>query len=346
MKKQKVLKTAQYIFFLALAVVLVLFAFKDVSLNDIADDLKKANYLWVLASLIIAVVSHLSRTARWNLLIEPLGYKPHFRNTFMSLMFGYFANYAFPRIGEFTRCASLGKKENIPVDKLFGTVIIERVADLTSLLLIVFMLIVFRLEFFGKFFHDNVYSPISVKIIKLFDLSYAFYISAALIFIASIVLIVVFWNKIKRFKIYTKVKDLTKNVVSGIATIYKMKRFWEFIFHTLIVWLTYIGMTYTLFFTIPETSSLKIVDALFILVAGGLAISAPVQASGLGAYHWIVAMALTIYGIEYSTGIAWATISHTSMTLLYLVFGPLSIFGLSAWKGKGIKIKNETKQNN
>ena len=48
-------------------------------------------------------------------------------------MVGYLSNYALPRLGEVTRCVTLGKREKIPVDSLIGTVIIERVIDLVML---------------------------------------------------------------------------------------------------------------------------------------------------------------------------------------------------------------------
>ena len=84
----------------------------------------------------------ISRALRWILLIEPLGYKPSSRNAILAVITAYFANIAMPRLGEITRCGSLNKTDNIPMDKLIGTVITERVIDfLTLLLLIAFVLI-------------------------------------------------------------------------------------------------------------------------------------------------------------------------------------------------------------
>ena len=59
------------------------------------------------------------------------------------MMTGYLANMALPRIGEVSKCVALGKKEKIPVDQLFGTVVIERFIDFLSLLsIMVIMLII------------------------------------------------------------------------------------------------------------------------------------------------------------------------------------------------------------
>jgi len=86
------------------------------------------------------------------LLVEPLGFKPTFWHTYHALMIGYLSNFALPRLGEVTRCVTLGRREKIPVDSLFGTVIIERVIDLLMLLLIMLVLLVSWMEKFGAFF--------------------------------------------------------------------------------------------------------------------------------------------------------------------------------------------------
>lgn len=107
------------------------FAFKDIDLKNLWLNLKQANFLWVIVALIFGFASHLVRAYRWNLLIEPMGYKPRLLYTMYAVMIGYFANLAFPRIGEVTRCASLNRSDKIPLESLLGTVIAERAIDST-----------------------------------------------------------------------------------------------------------------------------------------------------------------------------------------------------------------------
>ena len=89
-------------------------AFKDISLSKLAEDFRNAKYSWVVLSLFIGLLSHIIRAYRWNLLIRPLGYKPGLLNSYFAVTIGYLANFAFPRLGEVTRCASLSKTEKIP----------------------------------------------------------------------------------------------------------------------------------------------------------------------------------------------------------------------------------------
>ena len=87
-----------------------------------------------LTSLILGILSHLSRAYRWQFLLEPLGYKPRFANSIMAVLIAYLLNLVIPRSGEFARAASVKKYENIPFEKAFGTIVAERVADVIILL--------------------------------------------------------------------------------------------------------------------------------------------------------------------------------------------------------------------
>ena len=98
----------------------------------------------------------------------------------------------------------------------------------------------------------------------------------------------------------------------------------EFIIHTVIIWLCYIMMTWVVVFAMKETSSLTFVDGIFLLVIGGLGMSAPVTA-GFGAYHWIVSRGMVyVYGYTLEQGGAYAILAHESNSILLILLGALS----------------------
>lgn len=301
------------------------FAFRGISFESLMEDFKNARYSWVFLSLGFAFIAYVSRAIRWNLIIEPLGYHPNLKNTFFSMMVGYLANFAFPRIGEITRCATLGRKEKIPVDKLVGTVIVERVVDFLSLLVLLAILIIFRFETFGQFFRENVFVPLGNKITRTLDFSYIIWIVVGAIFIISLVSYIVFREQLSRVKIISKGKDIIKGIIEGLKTVYQLKNRGWFIFHSVFIWLNYWMMTWVVVFALPSTADLKIIDGLFILVIGGLAMSAPVQ-SGIGAFHWIVSRGIAaVYPwISIEEGLVFATISHESQSILAILLGSIS----------------------
>lgn len=102
---------------------------------NIPQTFKNANYLWVFLSLLIAWLSHVSRSIRWKYQLNALGYdKVKVKNMYHSVMIGYIMNLTIPRSGEFARGGFFAKKENKPFDKVFGTIVAERVIDVIMLL--------------------------------------------------------------------------------------------------------------------------------------------------------------------------------------------------------------------
>lgn len=310
--------------FLALGIVLLYFAFRGVALNDLASTLQKVNFWWIALSLFFAGISFLFRARRWMLLIEPLGFKPSFMNTYHSLMVGYLSNYALPRLGEVTRCVSLGKREKIPVDSLFGTVIVERVVDLIMLMLILLVLLFSWMEKFGAFFGEQVLQPLQEKLVELFGGTLVFWLMLGASFVLFVLLIYLFRKSLARFSLLQKIKGFISGVLDGLRTIYRMKRKWEFVLHSALIWFLYILMTWVVVYALEELSGLTFIDGMFLLVIGGLGMSAPVTA-GIGAYHWITSRGLMfVYGFSLETGTAYAILAHESNSLFTILLGAIS----------------------
>ena len=108
--KKKIFTILKYTFFLALGFFLVWWQFDKMSAlqkSQFYESLKNANYWLILPIVIMAILSHISRSVRWKILIEPMGYKPSTANTFYSVMSGYLANTFLPRAGEILKCSLL-----------------------------------------------------------------------------------------------------------------------------------------------------------------------------------------------------------------------------------------------
>ena len=312
---------------MALGILLLYLAFKGVEFDTLAEDLKNANYYWVLLSLLFALIGYISRAYRWKLLIEPLNYNPPVKNVFYAVMLGYLANLAFPRIGEISRCGALTKSDKIPMDSLIGTVIIERAIDLMVLLFFLLVIFIVKLESFGFFIKDNVFIPLSEKFINTVDFSIYYWLIIIVVAGTTIGLFYYFRKKFKRVKSIIKIRKIIRGVISGIKTVTKMRSRSAFLFHTVLIWVMYFLMTYVVIFSIPATQGLKPIDALFLLVIGGLGMSAPVQ-GGIGAFHWIISSGLTLYGISKADGLVFATIQHESQVVMVLILGTFSVLML------------------
>jgi len=241
------------------------------------------------------------------------------------MMVGYLANFAFPRIGEITRCGVLARTEGIPADKLFGTVIIERLIDMLMVFILLFILLIGRFEFFGSFLKEHILLPVWNMFTGITEKSFIFWLVLILVALSfAVLLFLLLRARPDSNPIILRMRKIIKGMISGIQTVYKMKRSWSFILHSLIIWISYWLMSYFAIFILPATSELQLIDGLFILVIGSFGFIAPVQ-GGIGAFHWIVSIGLTIYGISKEEGLAFATLLHGAQSLWTIFIGTVSM---------------------
>ena len=321
--KKKIFKILRFLLFLSIALVLLYFAFRGVDAGELRNSFVNARYGYVFLYLLIGLISILSRSQRWVIMIEPLHYKVSFWNSFYAVNTGYLANFAFPRLGEIIRCGSLSKAEKVPVDKLFGTVILERVIDMVILIVLLFVLVIGRFDYFGNFIKNNLYDPLIERLNESFGGTWILLLIIVSIPLLVIILYFMFRSRLSEIRMVQKIKSFIKGIIDGLKTIYKLKKRWSFIFHSLMIWACYWMMTYAALFVLPETSRLELIDALFLLVVGTLGWVVPVQ-GGIGAYHYMVVLGFTLYKIPREPALTYATLSHGSQMIMLIVLGAVS----------------------
>ncbi len=335
--RKTLIQAAKVIAFLAAGILLLWIAFRTVDFGSLRDSLTGANYMWLVLSVFFGIIAYLSRTRRWILLINPLGHNPGFRNTFHSMMSGYLANLALPRIGEITRCMALGKKENIPVDQLIGTVVLERTIDLLSMLVIMVGVFFTSGRKIKDYLNEAIIDPFREKVLDSFGSAWILWALIIGLSALSLFLLVRYKKKLRTIRFFSKMFDIAGGVVNGFRTILKLRRGWEFILHTILIWFSYAMMTWVVVFCLESTSHLSFGDSLFILVIGSLAMSAPVQ-GGIGAFHYFVSRGIAfVEGVSIEDASAYAILTHESQLLLVLVLGGVAFWMLSR---NNRKVKN------
>lgn len=331
--KRSILKIFNFFLFLSLGIFLLYLAFRGIDFQVLINELKHATYTWVLLSLLIALGGFIVRALRWRLLIEPLGYAPGRLNTFYAVMIGYLANFAFPRIGELTKCGTLNKTEKVPLDSLIGTVIVERSIDVITMIILIVIIFFSKIHFFGNFLKTQIFNPAIDGVSGYLTLPPLIWITLIVVILFLITGIILFRKKLSSLTVIQKGITILKGVGSGLKTGVTMKRRGLFLLYTLLLWIFYFLMTWVLVYALPATSHLKPIDGLFILAIGSIGITVPVQ-GGIGAFHWIVSSGLTLYNIPKEDGLAFATLSHESQALFIILLGICSIVMLTVKRRK------------
>ncbi|MCI5080394.1 MAG: flippase-like domain-containing protein, partial [Saprospiraceae bacterium] len=268
------------------------------------DDFRTANYFWILIVLFAFTISNVSRAIRWNMLIRPLGYRPRFINSFLTTVLGYFANLGLPRLGEVVRGGTLARYEKIPMEKVMGTIVVDRVVDVISIL--VMTSLAFLLEFNTLWEFAQQYVPVD-RLIKVI----AILVGLGVVGLAGLWLM---RKTLAKTAFYEKFMKILTGFYDGLKTIGQLEKPWLFVLHSINIWVMYYLMTYLCFFAFAPTAGLSPLAGLVVFVFGGWGIVIP-SPGGMGTYHFLVQIALGIYGISGDDAFSFANIAFFSIQL-------------------------------
>jgi uncharacterized protein (TIRG00374 family) len=296
---------------LLIGIVIIYYQFTTLTASDL-DKIKisflKADYFYVLLSLIVALLGYWSRAYRWKFALQHLGYQTKFHNDFMTVCVSYLVNLTIPRSGEISRAALLKKYEKVPFDKAFGTVVAERIVDM--LIFLLFVIIGFASQF------ETIYTFLLEKNLQ-FETLLWISLGGFLLF----VLFIIVWIYAE-WKIIIKLKEKLSGLIEGMQSILKMKDKWSYLFHSFFIWFSYIVMFYVTIFALPETANITFDVVIMGFIFGTLAVG--FTNGGLGAYPLAIAMIFSLYGISNDIGVAFGWLIWTSQTLLTIFLGLLS----------------------
>jgi glycosyltransferase 2 family protein len=120
----------------AVAAALVVVFLRNVDMRGVFNAIVRADVRWLVVSLVAAVLSIVIRSLRWQYLLEPLGHAG-FANCFRATAVGFAASSILPaRAGEVIRPYFLARHENMTATGAFATIILERVLDVLTVLVL------------------------------------------------------------------------------------------------------------------------------------------------------------------------------------------------------------------
>lgn len=321
-KKPSLLKNVlTVVISIAIAGLFLWLALKGLDFDKIKGSLQKANYLWVLFAGFFGVTAYWFRAIRWNLLLEPMGHKISNTNSLWSLSFGYLMNLTIPRSGEVARSTALYGVEKVPVDKSFGTIILERVVDLVCMMIFLGLTLIFKFEAIKSFYDNSGFEPNPLLISAVIAIG-----------IIGMILFFKFKEKFRRFKIISKIIDFIDGIFEGLKSIFNLKQKGKFILYTAGIWICYFFASYLVCFALPETSNFTPADGCFILVVGTLGMIIPAS-GGIGAFNLAMKFGFTALFISMGKdaveggelGLAYSFITLPLQIIIMLVMGLISI---------------------
>ena len=297
-------------------------SFKDKLINDF----KSVKIFWILLVCVIFMFSNLCRALRWNQFLATLGHRPKIINSLGAVMIAYVTNLAIPRLGEIVRAGTLKKYEDIPLEHSVGTIVLDRLLDVISLLIAIGLAFLLSFNTFQTYIEqEGGLSPNTLYILLFLGL-------------AGLVSLFFFDRFIRATesdnKLIIKLKSLWSGFREGILSIKKVKNIPLLLFYSVSIWVSYYLMTYLCFFAFVPTENLSALAGLVVFVFGSLGIVFPAP-GGMGSYQWLVSQALIIYGINEFDAFSFSNIIFLSINIICnVLFGFLFLLVLPIYNSK------------
>jgi len=326
---------------LLIAALCLFLAFRKVDFSQMWSAFKSANYIYFFPALLIIFFSHWLRALRWKYLLKPIA-DIRMSTLYSSLLIGYMANTFLPaHLGEFIRAYLVGKQHSVKGSAVFATIVIERIIDVfTLLLLMALTIIVF---------------PFPQWVQKSGYISFAFIV---LLFIALLLMkryrdraMKIVNAVLKPFPagVRHKADDLLHSFLDGVVPLQTWGHYIFVSVLSLLIWSCY-GYIFQLgllaFNFIDIYPSITWLTPLVLLVITTIAVLVPSSPGYVGTYHYLCQLTLDLFGVPGSEALSFAFALHGLNFLPLLVVGLIlvSVMGMSI-KGIQTEAKKEVAEN-
>ena len=313
----KVKNILQYIFWAAVAVVLVWFCVRAIDWKEFLAALRMCRWEYVAMSFVVGCVFIVVRGLRWHMLIQPID--PTITKTLVINAYGigFIANLVLPKLGEAIKIGYIVKdsgkgadgRRYISVDAAIGAYLAEKAVDA---IVLVICAVIFLAGSWG-IMKDNLQIGGGVM---TWTLVAGIALSAAFILLCR--------KMQDRGGLWEKAWNFICGIGRGLTTIGKLEKPWLFILYTVSIWgsfwLTSALIVWALNDIEPFTT-LTSADAFGLMVTGSISTLIPVP-GGFGAYHGAVATVMqALYDIPLGSGMIYATLNHEAQLLAQAVTG-------------------------
>lgn len=300
----------KFLFSIFIMLFFLYFAFKDTDFTELWKTLLSANYWWALAMFPVLLLSHIFRAWRWEYFLKPIKQNLRYRNLFSSMVVGYMMNNILPaRMGEFVRPYAVGKLEDIPRSAAFGTVLMERIFDILSFMLVIALIPLVYSGPLTQAFPWLEETGIWITVVTLFF----FGLFGLLMLRRDIVeKILTFIRKHTSPRTSKLVDHITHSFLDGFLFLKEPKYYFAIGLLSVLVWGLYIIMMYLPFyaFGLPEKYSLDLRAAMVVQAISSIGIVIPTPGA-TGPYHYFTIQTLTkLYGVDDEIARSYATVTH------------------------------------
>ncbi|GFO64390.1 flippase-like domain-containing protein [Geomonas paludis] len=316
---------------LVISAVCLLLLFRKIDFHKMAEAFAGLDYRYLAPALVLTFASYYLRAVRWKFLLLPIK-KTSLGNLFPSTLIGYMANNLLPaRLGELVRAYSLGSKEGIGTSAVFASLVLDRLCDgFTILLVLLVTFFTIRLPAgMEGVEHAMVTGGYVTFALYVGVLAFLFLLRRHTGFTLSLVARLV---RPLAPHLGEKIDGMLRSFISGIRFPGDAGSIMGILVSSLLVWATAIWpvdlMLRAFGVHLPPTA------AMFIMVFLVFAVMVPASPGFIGTHHLACVTALSAFEIGSERALSIAIVIHA------MGFFPVTVAGLGClWRDK-LSIRN------
>ena len=333
-------------FFLGITISLIAlyFAFRNVPFADLVAYLGSINYLWVLPSTLLVLISFVLRAVRWQLILSS-NQKIGFLSSYHPLIIGFMINCILPgRVGEVARPVILKKKDDVPFSIGLATVVAERIFDLFILIILfIFFLSSAKIDpdliiEFGNYnLNSKTLETVFSGMIKLSILLFVGIIIIGFDFTRKIINRIImgmpsflfffgasFKKKIQD-KVCTPVVNIIENFASGFSFIKSPKLILICIIFSVIIWVLS-ALTYYVFSLGCPGINLSFAELTAVMLIVCFFIALPSAPGFWGLWEAGGVFAMLLFGVSEKEAAGFTLANHAIQMFPVIIMGLISAF--------------------
>ena len=333
------LRSRQLLLGLTVTSLFIGFFLYRVNVREITDALGEANYLYVFPGLWFYGLALIWRSFRWKVILRPLGDIGVYR-IWPVLVVGYAANNLLPaRLGELVRSYWLQIREDISKTSALATIVVERVFDGITLLLLAAFASYF-VPVIGLFRELGVQANVDWLVIgATLSLPFLFVgavIVCVLLFPSKVVALVARLANILPGRLSLRAGGLARRFVLGLGSLRSFRQTGQIFMLSVLIWGSEAALYYfiALGFGMNDilVSTRGMIGVILLTTAvSNLGLVVPASAGGIGPFEFLVQSTLMFFGIASGVASGYAIVVHLALLLPVTVMGMFYIWteGLS-----------------
>jgi len=306
---------------LLISVVSIYLAFRKIDFIALWKEISGCSIYYLLLAALVNLFQLLIRAWRWKILLGPIK-KTGFLNRLLSVIIGFAANCVLPaRLGEFIRADLLGQREEISRSSTFATIVVERLADGFTLLLILvigLMWVTFP-EGMGAVAEGlkstGIALFVSYMLIIIFIVGFKLRPERYLSILEKILFFLPVHFKLKAI-------DIIRRFEMGLTPVKGLYGWGMLIFYSLLLWSLSLYQIRLIEHSIGL--SLPFIATFIVLSMASFGVMIPSAPGYIGAFHLAVQYGFMFFGVSREAGLSAAILYHASFFFPTILFGAIA----------------------